>query len=67
MIRAVYNCRCYAYYKLGKTKANYRKAISDYDIAIQLGGNDYKPTFQYRDVGSGRNGDGGRAFILTPK
>lgn len=44
-----YQYRGYAYYKLGKTKANYRKAIADYDTAIQLGGKDYNPSLKYRD------------------
>lgn len=44
-----YNNRGYAYYKLGNTKANYQKAISDYDMSVQLGGSGYKPGFQYRD------------------
>jgi len=42
--------RGYAYYLLGKTKANYRKAVADYDIAFQLGGDSYKALFQYRDI-----------------
>jgi hypothetical protein len=32
----------------GNTKENYRKAIADYDMAIQSGGIDDKPTFKYR-------------------
>jgi tetratricopeptide (TPR) repeat protein len=40
----------YAYYLLGKTKANYRKAVADYDMAVQLGGDSYKALFQYRDI-----------------
>jgi tetratricopeptide (TPR) repeat protein len=44
-----YAYRGYAHYKLGKTKENYRKAIADYDMAIQLGGSNYKPDVKYRD------------------
>jgi tetratricopeptide (TPR) repeat protein len=44
-----YNNRGFAYYKMGGTKANYRKAVADYDISIQLGGSNYKPEHQYRD------------------
>jgi len=45
-----YQYRGYAYYKIGKTKENYQKAIADYDTAIQLGGKDYNPTRKYRDA-----------------
>jgi tetratricopeptide (TPR) repeat protein len=46
---AAYNTRGYAYYKLGKTKINLRRAIADYDMAVQLMGNAYKPDFKYRN------------------
>jgi len=45
---SAYNCRGYAYFKVGNSKANYQKAIADYDMAVQLGGNIYKPHFKYR-------------------
>jgi len=44
-----YNNRGYAYFKLGKTQQNYRKAIADYDMAIQPGVSDFKPVFNNRD------------------
>jgi tetratricopeptide (TPR) repeat protein len=44
-----YNARGYCYYKVAKTKADYVKAINDFDASIKLGGSNYKPLFKYRD------------------
>jgi tetratricopeptide (TPR) repeat protein len=44
-----YNNRGNAYYWLGHTKANYRKAIENYDMSVKVGGSNYKPYYQYRD------------------
>ena len=48
-LASAYHNRGFAYYKLGNTKLNYRKAIADYNIAMQLGGSDFKPTFNYQE------------------
>ena len=44
-----YQCRGYAYFKLGKTREHYRKAVADYVMTIQLEGSGYKLPFKYRD------------------
>jgi tetratricopeptide (TPR) repeat protein len=49
-LASAYQNRGFAYYKLGSTKLNYRKAIADYNIAVQLGGSDFKPTFNYQEI-----------------
>jgi hypothetical protein len=35
--------------KGGQNQSNYRKAIADYDMAIQLADKDYKSDFKYRN------------------
>jgi tetratricopeptide (TPR) repeat protein len=44
-----YYGRGYAYYKIGKSKANFRNAIADYDMAVRLGAGNYQPKFKYWD------------------
>jgi len=44
-----YNARGYCYYRSGKLKADYTKALNDFDRSIKLGGSNYKPVFKYRD------------------